>query len=168
VKGWGAVTTDKQALLDSLENQRAHVLGIAEGLTDQELHHPVLPSGWSILGLIHHLAVDVERFWFREVVAGDASLTPIRPVVSAWEIATTTRAESIFETYRREIELANAVVASTPLDGEPKVWPDFFGEWRLPNVHAVLLHVITETACHAGHLDAARELIDGRLWLKLT
>jgi hypothetical protein len=31
-----------------------------------------------------------------------------------------------------------------------------------------MLHVITETACHAGHLDAARELIDGRRWLVLT
>jgi len=30
------------------------------------------------------------------------------------------------------------------------------------------LHVITETACHAGHLDAARELIDGRRWLVLN
>jgi len=29
----------------------------------------------------------------------------------------------------------------------------------------VLLHVITETATHAGHLDAARELIDGRTWM---
>jgi len=28
-----------------------------------------------------------------------------------------------------------------------------------------MLHVITETACHAGHLDAVRELIDGRQWL---
>ncbi|MFD0606098.1 hypothetical protein [Streptomyces aureus] len=27
---------------------------------------------------------------------------------------------------------------------------------------------MTETACHAGHLDAARELIDGRRWLVLT
>jgi Protein of unknown function (DUF664) len=30
------------------------------------------------------------------------------------------------------------------------------------------VHVITETACHAGHLDAVRELIDGRKWLVLT
>jgi hypothetical protein len=28
-----------------------------------------------------------------------------------------------------------------------------------------MLHVITETACHAGHLDAARELIDRRQWM---
>jgi hypothetical protein len=29
------------------------------------------------------------------------------------------------------------------------------------------MHVITETATHAGHMDAARELIDGRQWLVL-
>ena len=28
-----------------------------------------------------------------------------------------------------------------------------------------MLPVIKETACHAGHLDAVRELIDGRTWL---
>jgi hypothetical protein len=32
----------------------------------------------------------------------------------------------------------------------------------------VILQVITETACHTGHLDAARELFDGRQWLVLT
>jgi len=30
-----------------------------------------------------------------------------------------------------------------------------------------MLHVIKETACHAGHLDAVRELIDGRQWIVL-
>jgi hypothetical protein len=29
----------------------------------------------------------------------------------------------------------------------------------------VLLHVLTETSIHAGHLDAVRELIDGRQWV---
>jgi Protein of unknown function (DUF664) len=33
-------------------------------------------------------------------------------------------------------------------------------------VRAIVLHVITETAAHAGHLDAARELIDGRKWME--
>ncbi len=47
----------------------------------------------------------------------------------------------------------------------PAWWPaNQFGEWRLHTLRDVLLHVIAETACHAGHLDAARELIDGRTW----
>jgi hypothetical protein len=29
----------------------------------------------------------------------------------------------------------------------------------------IILHVITGTATHAGHLDAARELLDGETWL---
>jgi hypothetical protein len=39
---------------------------------------------------------------------------------------------------------------------------------RLDNLREILLHVIAETATHAGHLDAARELIDGRQWIVLT
>jgi Protein of unknown function (DUF664) len=46
------------------------------------------------------------------------------------------------------------------------MWPDeLWPNWKLQDLRAVLLHVITETACHAGHLDAVRELIDGRTWL---
>jgi hypothetical protein len=39
---------------------------------------------------------------------------------------------------------------------------------RLDDLREILLHVIAETACHAGHLDTARELIDGRQWMVLT
>ena len=34
-----------------------------------------------------------------------------------------------------------------------------------PDLRTVLLHVITETAVHAGHLDAVREMIDTRQWI---
>jgi hypothetical protein len=59
------------ALLSSLTSQRGHVLGILEGLPEVALRKPVLPSGWTCLGLVRHLALDVERFWFRAVVAGE-------------------------------------------------------------------------------------------------
>ena len=51
------------------------------------------------------------------------------------------------------------------LDAPPARWPDYFSSWRLRDVREIILHVITETAVHAGHLDAARELLDGRTWL---
>lgn len=38
------------------------------------------------------------------------------------------------------------------------------GGWRLDSLFEVVQHVLVETACHAGHLDAARELLDGRTW----
>jgi uncharacterized damage-inducible protein DinB len=154
------------ALLDSLEIQRAHVLGCLEGLEEVALRTPVLPTNWSCLGLVQHLTLDVERFWFTVVVDGQAIDEPAEPR-SAWVVDPETTAAAVFERYRLEIERANAVIMATPLEAEPKAWPDFFGEFRLRNLRAVLLHVITETACHAGHLDAARELIDGGTWVIL-
>lgn len=148
-------------LLETLKGQRRHVLGILEGLDDEQLRRPVLPSGWSCLGMVRHLALDDERFWFQSVVAGQ----PGGGESDAWEIGDASAAE-ILGLYRREAAIADLIIAEATLDAAPKWWPEgLFGEWRLDSVREVLLHVITETACHAGHLDAARELIDGRQWL---
>lgn len=160
-----------RVLLGSLDAQRAHVVGILDGLDAHALCTPVLPSGWSCLGLVQHLAIDVERFWFREVVAGEQAAkagTPTEGCGSAWDVDAATTPESVFASYAREVQRANAVIASTPLDTAPRAWPqEQFGDSWLPDLRAVMVHVLTETACHAGHLDAARELIDGRTWLTL-
>ncbi|MFE8956433.1 DUF664 domain-containing protein [Streptomyces althioticus] len=162
--------SELRALLRVLTGQRRHVLGILDGLDAKDLRRPVLPSGWHCLGLVQHLALDVERFWFRAVVAGDEEV--IHGLTSgdeAWEVAPDVPVSEVLDLYRREAELADAVVAAAPADTALAWWPhDLFGEPHLHTVRDVLLHVITETACHAGHLDAARELIDGRRWLVLT
>jgi hypothetical protein len=56
---------ETRRLLDSLEQQRNHVRGILEGLTEEQLRRPILPSGWSALGMVNHLALDDEHYWFR-------------------------------------------------------------------------------------------------------
>ncbi len=156
----------KEALVQSLEAQRAHVLGILDGLDDTSLRRATLPTGWNCLGMLRHLAVDVEWFWFGQIVAGEP-MPKSDPATTTWEVGPDTAPQQITDLYRTQIGRANEVIAVTPLDAEPKQWSDFFGSWRLPDLRAILLHVITETACHAGHLDAARELIDGRTWLLL-
>ncbi len=164
----GVMATDATILLETLNGQRRHVLGILDGLSDEDLRRPVLPSGWSCLGLVQHLALDVERFWFRAVVDGEQVELKIED--EAWRVPPETSAQEIFDLYRREIALADAVVARTPLDAEPVWWPtEVFGD-DFPSrpLLGTLLHVITETATHAGHLDAARELIDKRTWLIVT
>ena len=163
------MNTETKAILKSLEDQRGHVIGILDGLPREALHRPVLPSGWTSLGLVQHLASDVERFWFCQVVAGETiESAPDGESPSGWQVSPDVAPETVFDLYRQEIERANRIITVTPLDAAPRAWPDFFGEWRLNDLRAVLLHVITETACHAGHLDAAREILDGRRWLTLT
>ncbi len=63
------VNAELDALKGALDHQRAHVLGILEGLSEDDLRRPVLPSGWSCLALLRHLTLDVERFWFPGVIA---------------------------------------------------------------------------------------------------
>ncbi len=152
-------------LLKWLTGQRQHVLGILDGLSDADLRRPVLPSGWTCLGLVHHLAVDVERFWFQNVVAGEPAGAE---TADAWQVGPGVRADDVLALYRREIESADAIIGGTGLNAAPAWWPGFFGSFRLENLREIMLHVIAETACHAGHLDAVRELIDGRTWLILT
>lgn len=156
--------TELTTLLGVLNSKRAHVLTILEGLDEEALRRPVLPSGWTCLGLVHHLALDDEKFWFRAVAAGENAA--IEEILgsgqSAWQPAPEKTAAEVFDLYRRESELADAFLAGADLDAAPGWWPDFFGNWRYDSLREIILHVITETATHAGHLDAVRELIDGR------
>jgi len=161
-----AVSGESAVLMSSLNSQRDHVLGILDGLPEEALRRPVLPSGWTCLGLVRHLAIDVERFWFRTIIAGEQ--VELCEGAEAWQVGEETPLEAVFSLYRQEISRANEIIVATPLETPPVQWPEEWSNWRLANLREVLLHVITETACHAGHLDAARELIDGRQWMVLT
>jgi hypothetical protein len=129
---------------------------------------PVLPSGWSCAGLIHHLAIDVEQFWFTNIMSGERLDDEEDDERDAWHLPPGLSPAAALSTCRETSEVADAVIAHTALDEPPRWWPDRWSNWRLDDLQAVMLHVITETACHAGHLDAARELIDRRQWLVLT
>jgi hypothetical protein len=161
---------EHKTLLAYLSAQRNHALEILDGLDEQALRRAVLPSGWTCLGLLQHLALDIEQFWFRAVVAGEqAVIDELADAPNAWQVSADVPAKTIFDRYRQEIDRANAIIIATPLDAAPAWWPrELFGDWRLDTVREIIMHVMTETACHAGHLDAARELIDGKLWLVLT
>jgi hypothetical protein len=161
---------ERTALLAHLAMHRHHVLGILEGLDEEQLHRTVLPSGWNCLGLVHHLALDDERFWFEGVVAGRQEV--IDWVASdpddAWKLGDEVSGQEVLDLYRRQIERSDEALASVDLDDAVQWWPEeLFGDWRMDTVRQALLHMISETAVHAGHLDAARELIDGRTWMVL-
>ena len=160
------VDDEKDALLAALNAQRKHVLGALDGLSDDDLRRPVLPSGWTALGMVRHLTLEVEQFWFRGAVAGEPITLTKRD--EAWQVPADVPGAAILGRYRDEIAKADAIIAATPLDAMPKWWPDFFGDFPPRQLRRTVLHVITETATHAGHLDAARELIDGAQWMVLT
>jgi uncharacterized damage-inducible protein DinB len=162
--------TETSALLTRLDAQRRHVLGILDGLGEEDLQRSELPSGWTILGLVQHLTLDVERFWFSAVVAGDQhTIEGLARGAEAWQVSADVSGSEVLERYLEETARANQIIDSVPLDAEPLWWPtEQFGDWRLESLREIVLHVIAETACHAGHLDVIRELMDGRQWIVNT
>jgi hypothetical protein len=161
--------TETELLRRFLDEQRQHVLGILDGLTEEQLRRPVLPSGWHCLGMVKHLALADEHYWFRSVVGGETfGFFPEGPNAE-WQLGPGESAMDVLGLYRREIERANAVIAATPLGAAPRQPDPRWQEWGIdfPDLRFIMLHVIKETACHAGHLDAVRELIDGHQWIVL-
>ncbi|MFE9689666.1 DUF664 domain-containing protein [Micromonospora sp. NPDC005806] len=71
----------------------------------------------------------------------------------------------VFAFYRAQCERSNAVLASTPLSAPARGrHPGPLGE-EVTDLRRIALHMIEETARHAGHLDVVRELIDGKTGL---
>ncbi|MEW1630715.1 DinB family protein [Streptomyces sp. NPDC089173] len=132
-----------------------------EGLTDAQLREAsVPPSAFTLLGLVQHLA-EVERFWFREILAGeelsDLYSTEEDPDADFKVTESTTWAgtESV---WRAEIAAARKSAAGYGLDefsqGVGSAGEPFSLRW-------IYTHMIEEYARHNGHADLVRERIDG-------
>ncbi|MCE6997255.1 DinB family protein [Saccharothrix sp. S26] len=154
---------EKAALSLFLQAQREAVLAILDGLDGEALTTAVLPSGWTPLGLVEHLG-HAERHWFQEILQGHADPLPWPPDDTP-PLTTPREPEEVFAFYRSQCDRSTAILAGTPLDTRPVGrHPDPLGA-ETTDLRRIVLHVIEETARHAGHLDAARELLDGKTGL---
>jgi hypothetical protein len=155
---------DDEMLRDYLRYQREAVLAVLEGLDEADWHRSVVPTGWTPAGLLAHLG-GAEWHWFQGVVAGkqpelagdlaedQPPYDPLTVVFTADEPST-----EVIAFYREQCAQSEAVLATTTLSA-PLLGKH--GRYEPPNVRWVVLHMIEETARHAGHLDIARELLDG-------
>jgi hypothetical protein len=157
-----------EVFLDSLDHHRQHALGIIEGLSELQLRGPCVPSGWSPLGMILHLAAS-EHYWFHCMFAGlPANFHGHRTsALDLWNVTERDSVDGIFDLYRHQIEESNQIVRSNSLDSPLKVRDPAWGDWDIATLREVLAQVIGHTATHAGHLDVAREFLDGRQWMVL-
>jgi hypothetical protein len=153
----------RRELLECLGYQRSSARSIVAGLKEDAWHTPVVASGWTIAGMIEHLG-NVERHWFLEEVAGsqvdlpwDGGRPPYHP-----EMAFTCDRPSseVLGYYREQCDRSDEILAGVGLSDVPC---GRHGDDEIPNVRVVILHVIEETAAHSGHLEIARELLDGAM-----
>jgi len=153
-------TADEFTLLTGfLDWNRAVVERKAEGLTRAQAVQPMTPSGLSVLGVIQHLAW-VERGWFRSRFAGEEVqlIAADGDRTSQFAIADDGTIESVLAFYRDEIARARVITDSATLEELSRARSPHYG---IVSLRWILVHMIEETARHAGHLDLMREQIDG-------
>jgi len=162
-------TAERDLLLDRLDGQRRHVLIQLEGLSDEQLRRPVLPSGWSCLGLVRHLTLSDERYWFGVVVAGERLDFWPEGDNGDWQVDADEPAGGVLAAYRSAIAHSNEIIDALQLGDPPKQPEEWWNDAGLdfPDLRTIVVHVLVETSVHAGHLDAVRELLDGRQHLVL-
>jgi uncharacterized damage-inducible protein DinB len=148
---------EKESLHVSLDRHRDVVLWKLDGLDDEALRRPMTPSGTSLLGLVKHLA-SVEYGWFCETFGRPSDAIPFDPAEPEADMRAApdeTTAELV-AFYRRARSAADEAIDELSVDDLGTAWT---GE--TVSLRWVLIHMIEETARHAGHMDVVRELIDG-------
>jgi uncharacterized damage-inducible protein DinB len=148
-----------------LDYHRAVVLDKAGGLTPEQLGMRLQPSTMTLAGMIYHLTV-VEASWFSDIFAGTGLGEPWDSVDWdadrdwEWNVAPSMDPQVVLDAYREACERSREVVAAASSLDQLSAKDSDGEKWSL---RWILVHMIEETARHAGHADLIRESIDGEV-----
>ena len=148
---------EKESLQVALDRHRDAILWKLEGLDDADLRRAMVPSGTSLLGLVKHLAA-VEYGWFCETFGRPTEPMPFDeddPDADLRVRPEETTAD-VLAFYGRARAAADQAIGGMELEETGTAW---FGD--PVTMRWVLIHMVEETARHAGHVDILRELLDG-------
>ncbi|MFE7480739.1 DinB family protein [Streptomyces sp. NPDC057552] len=180
-----AVDGERADILAELAEARAALTTTVRGLDDARIAERPTVSGLRLGGLIKHVA-SIEEGWLRFVTDGPSALRYDLPEGVTWEDFKAGTAQTypqwaidrqtefqvlpgetlagILARYEEVAARTTEIVAALPDLSVTHPLPE--APWHEPggvrSARRVLLHVIAETAQHAGHADILRETIDGQ------
>ncbi len=157
------VNTEAAALLEVLAERRFFLRHTMRDLTDEQAARRTTASELCLGGLIKHVT-EVERAWTAFLVEGAAAMEVSE---AGWEnqfrLVPGETLAGVLKEYAETAARTEEIVAglpdleeSHPLPEQP--WFEAGASW---SNRRVLLHMIGETAQHAGHADIIRESLDG-------
>jgi uncharacterized damage-inducible protein DinB len=141
---------ERRTLQALLQFQRDSFARKVEGVTDAAARQQFVGSGTTLLWLTNHLSY-AEVVWIVDRFAGEDTQSVDDSVNSNDTLA------AAVDAYRRTWARVDEIVAKSSLDDECRA----IGDGPPANLRWVLMHLLEETARHAGHADIIRELIDG-------
>lgn len=157
---------ERADLLEALTTHRHFLRFTVQGLTDEQATQRPTVSELTLAGLIKHVA-GTEAAWVRFIEGGpDAMSSGWSPEAWArdWRLEPGQTLASVLEDYAAVARHTDDLVATLPDLDLSHPLPE--APWFTPGAHRsarrVFLHIIAETAQHAGHADILRESIDGQ------
>lgn len=156
---------EREALLAYIRWQREQVAATADGLTETQLRWT--PDGrlLPIIGIINHLA-HMEWRWVEGRYLG--SEFPLR--ADEFSVDTGVTGTQVIASYWEQARQTEKIVRAAPSLNVPCLGDEhgrgpahiLLGFYQPVDLRWVLLHLIEETAHHAGHAESTREMLDGR------
>jgi hypothetical protein len=150
---------ERSQLIGWLDLQRAIIHFKCAGVGEADAHRAVLPSSplMTLAGIVSHLRW-VEFMWFEALFLGRPAGGPAFEDDDADMRVDGVPLARLLDEYDRQCGISNEIIAAHGLE-EPGRHPDYRAS--AANLRWMLLHMVEETARHAGHADAIRELLDG-------
>lgn len=161
------MSTEAEQLARSLDRQRATLLRKTADLSAEQLRRTHPPSTLTLAGLLNHSALN-EHWWFAVRLAGEQPQEPWASVDfdadPEWEMrdALTLEPEELRGRYAAACERSREIVRGLAgKDGLDTLAAAGERQGERLDARWIVLHMIEETARHAGHADLIRESIDG-------
>jgi uncharacterized damage-inducible protein DinB len=166
------MTNDQERadLLEALGTHRHFLRHTVRDLTDEQARQRTTASELTLGGLIKHVA-NIEQGWADFVVDGPSALGDFSAMTEAdfarwtdqFKLLPDETLAGVLEDYAKVAQRTDELVASLPdLNvSHPLPKAPWFPPDATRSARRVFLHIIAETAQHAGHADIIRESLDG-------
>ena len=161
------LTRERTDLIQSLDRHREFLRFTVRNLTDEQATQRTTASELTLAGIVKHVA-NTEQTWVAFIERGPEGMGGDNWSIEAWQrqwrLEEGETLADVLAFYDDVARRTDELVASLPdLDADhplpPAPWFEKGARW---SARRALLHIIAETAQHAGHADILRESIDGQ------
>ena len=163
----GGTDSERDDIIEALRTHRAFLRTTVRGLTDEQATTRTTPSELTLAGLVKHVAI-TESQWVDFVLQGTSAME-VGPDEwaeheNSFRLLDGETLDGVLDLYEAVARRTDDLVRSLPDLDLSHALPEapWFAPGARRSARRVFLHVVGETAQHAGHADIIREALDGQ------